>query len=640
MKKLWIYDIEQFQNFHCCTFVDTKKEEKRVFVLHQSRNDIEAYIKFLETEVSGLVGFNNLAYDYPMLHHILKNKSNYLRIPVDFILHDLYLHGKQLIEEEGRGGIPTKQIKIPQMDLYLMYHFDNKNKRTSLKYLEINTRFHNVQDIPFEANHWVEVGDIPLILEYNENDCNATLHFYNIAHEEIEARKNFMTQFGFGIEFMNYNDPKIGSEIFAKAIAEEMQIPMSELKQMRTERPVMNLNDIILPVVKFRTKQFNDLLRKFKSTIITSTLKPFEYSCIYKGFKYDYGVGGIHGCIEPGIYEEDDKYMILDIDVTSMYPWTAIWYKLYPQHLGMTFVKVLQDLFDMRTAAKRKNKLDPTDKASEAINGGLKLAMNGCVGKANDKYSYMYDPQFNMSITVNGQLLLSMLAERINDIEGLIMLQANTDGITVKIRRDKEDEFRKICKEWEEEVGYQLEYAQYKKMVIRDVNNYLAQDMNGKPKHKGIFEIIPKQNGKIAYNKNWSERIIPIALEAYYLRGIPVEETIRNHKDIFDFCIAKKFPKPWYGRWEYIENGEKRTIYFKKNIRYYVSNKGSFLYKVEDHPDPNQRRESQLSVGYSVTPFNLFVQKDNYDINYGYYISETKKIINSINDGQLKMPWF
>ena len=328
--------------------------------------------------------------------------------------------------------------------------------------------------------------------------------------------------------------------------------------------------------------------------------------------------------------------MILDVDVTSMYPWIAIWYSLYPQHLGMTFVNVLKKLFDIRTAAKKKNKLDPTDKASEAVNGGLKLAMNGCVGKSNDKYSYMYDPQFNMSITVNGQLLLSMLAERIANIQDIVILQANTDGITVRIRRDKEEEFRAICKQWEEDTGLLLEDAQYKRMIIRDVNNYLAEDMKSHPKHKGIFEIIPKQNGKTAYNKNWSERIIPIALEAYYLRNIPVEQTIKNHKDIFDFCIAKKFPKPWFGRFDYIENGEKRTTIFKKNIRYYISNKGSFLYKVNSA----DKRESQLSVGFAVTPFNLYVEKEDYDINYSYYISETNKIINSINDGQLKMPWF
>ena len=293
MKKVWIYDQEQFSNFHCCTFLDTLGVEKRVFVLHSSRNDIVQYIRFLETEVLGLVGFNNLAYDYPIIHYILRNKSRYLQQSAVSIVHDLYLHSKQLIDEEGKGGIPLKSIKIPQLDLYKMYHFDNKNKRTSLKYLEINTRFHNVQDLPFEPNYWVNDEDIPEIIEYNENDCNATLHFYNIAKEEIDARRNLMQQFGFNGDFMNFNDPKIGSEIFAKAIAEEMDISVYELKQMRTERPVMDLHDIILPNIKFQSLEFNNLLKKFQKTIIKSTLKPFEYSCIYKGFKYDYGVGGI-----------------------------------------------------------------------------------------------------------------------------------------------------------------------------------------------------------------------------------------------------------------------------------------------------------------------------------------------------------
>lgn len=152
-------------------------------------------------------------------------------------------------------------------------------------------------------------------------------------------------------------------------------------------------------------------------------------------------------------------------------------------------------------------------------------------------------------------------------------------------------------------------------------------------KYKGIFEIIPKQNGKVAYNKNWSMRIVPIALEKYYINNIPIEQTIKNHRDIYDFCIAEKFPKPWYGEFNYLENSEKKQHIFKKNIRYYISTNGSYLWKV----NKDDKRRIQLNVGFAITPFNKYQQKDNYNINYNFYISETNKIINSINDGQLKL---
>lgn len=630
MKEIWIYDEENWENFHSNTFLNPNTGEIQQFYIHSTKNQLKEYIEFIFTRVSGLIGFNNVIYDYPILHFIILNRDRLLNLTVLEVCAELYRESQNAISSTY-SSIKANEILIPQLDLRLIHHFNNKNKMTSLKYIEINTKFHNVEDLPFDPDYWVQKKDIPKIMRYNINDVKATATLYDISKKAIDMRRELRRQFGFPIGFMNYNDPKIGEEIFAKEIAKELSVSVWDLKKSGgTPRTVINLKDIILPNIKFSTREFNKVLEQFKNTTIYDTQNPFEYNVIYKGFKYDYGVGGIHGCIKSGIYTSDEEYEIIDIDIDGMYPSTSILNGFFPEHLGKGFCTVYERLYKTRIKAKRQSKLDKTDMNAFAINAGLKLALNGVYGKSNDRYSFLYDPRFTMQITVNGQLLLSMLAERIANIENLTVLQANTDGITVRLNRKDTTEFNRICTQWEQETGYSLEHANYKKMVIRDVNNYLAVYNEGYTKLKGTFEIDKD------LHKNHSQKIVPIALREYYVNNTPISETIRNHKDIFDFCIAKKFPKPWHGEYTELVNQQKIKTIYKKTIRYYISNTGSYLWKVNGEDG----RQSQLNVGYAVRPFNKYEEKQDYNINYNFYIAEANKIINTIDDGQMTFSWY
>ena len=141
---------------------------------------------------------------------------------------------------------------------------------------------------------------------------------------------------------------------------------------MRTPRSIIHFNECILPKIKFQSKEFNALLIKWKSISITETKGSISDSVIYKGFKYDYGTGGIHGCIKSGIYEANDEYCICDIDVSSFYPNLAITNNFYPEHLGETFCKVYKEIYDTRAKAKKEG--------NDVVNAGLKLALNGVYG--------------------------------------------------------------------------------------------------------------------------------------------------------------------------------------------------------------------------------------------------------------------
>jgi hypothetical protein len=624
-QKVWVYDLEQFENFHSATFVnrDDKKDHK-VFYIHESKDQRHELYEFLQDEVAGLIGFNNVNYDYPLLHYFIHLMDTMADMPVKRMLEQMHWESQRIIKEEY-SAIRGWKVLIPQLDLFRIHHFDNKNKRTSLKAIEIAIQYHNVRDLPFEWDHWVQEEEILDILNYNMNDVQATLAFYILSKDMIDLRK--MLSDTYNLNLRNYNDPKIGQEIFGREIARKKNVHYNAIRDMRTYRREIQLGKCLLPYIAFSNKEFQELHTFFKETTIYTTYKPFAKSVIYKGFKYDYGVGGIHGCIESGVYESTDTHMILDIDVAAYYPALAIQNKFYPRHLGQTFTEVYKELFDTRMEAKRTG--------NKPVNSGLKLALNGVYGKSNDQYSLFYDPMYTMKVTVNGQLLLTMLAEWIVDeIKDLTMIQANTDGITVKIPRSEYDRIMAVCDDWQIRTGMILEYGEYKKMIIRDVNNYLAQTTDGYVKPKGCFEIIPMQNGAVAYNKNWSMRVVPKALHAYYLEDIPVEDFVKQHDNIYDFGIGFRARKDWRIVYSHIQENLKIEDTQQRTIRYYMSRTGGSLTKRNI-----DGRIISLEAGRSCTIFNkaYHIPMKDYDIDYNYYIKEANKIKYAVEDGQQKL---
>jgi hypothetical protein len=606
-----------------------------------------------------MIGYNNVNYDYPLIHYILMNYKRWKYYPVYKILNLLYDQSQKIIESEY-SSISEKDVKVKQIDLYRIWHFDNKNRRTSLKHIQIAMNWSNVQDMPMPHYHLVEPHEVEEILKYNLNDVFSTHAFYKKSKEQIQMRIALSKEYN--LSLINANAPKIGAEIFASIISKELNIEMRELKQMRTKRDEIVFSELIFPYIKFQSKQFQLLLEFLKTCRIEgSVLKGFfsdikldkvksilpyvntnainkrqntldNLSIIFEEFQYDFGVGGIHGCIKSGIYDASDDYMIIDIDVSSFYPNLAIRNRFYPLHLTEKFCDIYEGVYDKRSIAKKKAKQDKNDLVSKAVNEGLKLALNGSYGKSNEETSFFYDPAYTVATTINGQLLLTVLAENLVLNTDCTLLQINTDGLTLKINKNDYDKLKSICVQWEKETGLELEYAFYKRMVIRDVNNYIAvyTDDKIKPKLKGDFEIIKD------WHKDHSMSIVAKALEAYYVYGIPVEETITKSTDIYDFTLSMKVTRGWKAVHRKIVNGEYVEQTLQKNNRYLITNKGGTLMKV--HTDG---RESNVEKDFNTTIFNKYYSCEefsSYDINYNYYIREVYKIINVIsNNNQLTL---
>ncbi len=195
------------------------------------------------------------------------------------------------------------------------------------------------------------------------------------------------------------------------------------------------------------------------------------------------------------------------------------------------------------------------------------------------------------------------------------------------------DKYYEICKNFEKETLLQLEYAEYSKMVINNVNNYLAVYTNGKVKRKGdMFEIYEDFVNMKAYHKNPSFLIIPLALQEYFVRGVDYRTFIKNHDNIFDFCAGIKKKSNFEFVW--LEDGELK--YGQKVTRYFVSKNGTYL--VKRYADG---RESKIESGWKTTVLNKIVDTDarNYKIDHNYYIKAVEKIVFEIegNSNQLSL---
>lgn len=334
---------------------------------------------------------------------------------------------------------------------------------------------------------------------------------------------------------------------------------------------------------------------------------------IVDGFRFDFGTGGIHGSIENKIAKENKKYQIIDADVSSMYPNIAIANKVYPLHLTNKFCEIYEDVYEQRKSYPK----------GSAENAMLKLALNGVYGDSNNQYSPFYDPLYTMSITINGQLSLCLLAEKLLDIKDLKIIQVNTDGITVALPRDGKSQYDKICEDWQKQVGLHLEYADYSKMIIRDVNNYIAIYTNGKVKRKGAY-----QYEDLGWHQNHSALVVQMAVEAEMVQRIPISEFIQNHaknpNNKWDFMLRTKVPRS-SKLYMIMEDG---TEIQQQNIcRYYPCETGGKLVKVMPPlEEGGELRRLSLDKEWNVKTCNN-IEDFGSDIDLDYYISEAEKLL-------------
>lgn len=226
-----------------------------------------------------------------------------------------------------------------------------------------------------------------------------------------------------------------------------------------------------------------------------------------------------------------------------------------------------------------------------------------------------------------------MLIEKLV-LKGFEVISANTDGIITIVPKDKEEAYKDICADWCKITTYELEYTEYLTYIRTSVNDYIAVKSLDpiKTKEKGLF--VPKD--KLSLMKGIDKPIISSALYHYLMFNTPIEDTIYATKNIYDFCIAKKTDKKFVNEFHYMESGLHKIDTLQKSLRFFISTDGGALYKV----DKKDNKHISYCVGRKVSILNdNKVHKDirDYNIDYGYYVKETQKLIDEIINPQLTL---
>ena len=523
-----------------------------------------------------------------------------------------------------------------QLDLMLIEAFHKVG--VSLKQISVNLRHEKVQDLPLKVTHIVTEDEIPLLLKYNLNDVFITYKLYRAMAEEIELRESLSLKYTANV--MNASRSKVGNVLLEKMYTAEVDIDINELREQRTIRKEVNLAECIGKGIEFQTPILQGLLAKIKTlttkmygrdqhikvkldtgySFTISLFGKFKYKSkiVFDNTKYTIGVGGLHSDDKPGSFKTDNNHIIRDADAASYYPMIMLNNNIKPEHLSPKFSEILGTITFQRLDAKARYVISQL-LADKIEMEALKITINSLFGKLGSDTYWLYDPKALLSVTISGQLYLLMLIERLS-LAGIQTISANTDGIVCKIPVQLEDEYYEICKQWEKDTNFTLEYTDYSNYYRLNVNNYMTIKPDGKIKLKGQFET------KTPLNKGYENPIVRKALYEYFVNGIPVEKTIRECTDIMEFCISKKASGKF--KFEYHRSVNDREELQKTN-RFYIGYDGHSLMK----RNTETGAVAGLFVGKPVVLLNDYDKRDtidSYKVLYDYYIKKANDVVDDI----------
>lgn len=659
-KKVYVYDIEVFQNIFHCSVKNTETGEIYKFEISERRNQLRELVKFFkqvdsyikwgdfyttDLEIKSEVifcGYNNLHYDNPIVNYIIEYEDKLMSYNVATICSSIFNLSRTITTSTEDNIEAWKhwkyQIWFDTFDLLTML-YSNK-LRVGLKEIQVTMQYPNVQEFVCDWSKPLPLEDFDNMIDYNINDIESTAELLNRCKKDIDLRIAIEDEYG--VRVLSKDGVNIGMKILTQKYLEKTGLTWWDIEGLRSPMDYIPLKDVILPFIKYDSPILQRVLDDMKSQIVSPGRKGYENNFIFNGLRYTVGVGGIHSKNDPEIIIPKEDEMLIDIDVASLYPSMLIEYKFYPKHLGPEFLEVYSQIKDERIEAKHNG-----DKVK---NETLKLALNGLSGNLQNQHNFCYSPFAVMQIRINGQLLLLMLAEKLTQI-GCRIVQANTDGLFVLLKKSIYEQANKICREWEQLTRLTLEEERFEAMYQYAINDYIAVKEGYKEtknpdliKTKGMFIT------KVLLGKGLSAKIIPEAIIKYFVDGIPVEDTIKGCTDIRKFLMSEKTGKQWHV--EYMNQEQQRTN------RFYASTNGGYLWKwkytghaegeVVEYYEPYVGRQSYIAKEKSyqnmltasgVTLLNKFDDKpiEERKINYRYYIYEAYKIIRDLKPLQLSL---
>ena len=583
------YDCETLPNLTSYVFEDVENPDRVwEFVKFGERNDFPKMLEFLRENRPELVGFNNYWFDDLILAAtgLAPQKE-----PAIFYEIAQRLIGNRRDEIQAYRDLSKIRDDLQAIDLLQLLG----GKNVSLKELAGKLGL-PVVEMPIPYNRPIKPHELETVLEYNRSDVRVTVALYHELERVIETRRGIGREFG-------VNALSCSDSVLANRILEKLH---GKPRAQATPRDTIDLRDLISRKLRFESPEFLALLEELGGLSLRKD-SGFSFSKRFKFGRNSYklGVGGIHSEDPPGIFRNDAGRLV-DADVTSFYPMIMIGNDIFPEHLDRGFLTFFREMVESRIQAKRAGDKVRAD--------GLKITINATFGKLNSEFFWLYDPRAFFAVTVNGQLFLLDLIEKL-ELAGIPVLSANTDGVLAQVPPELETVYSAVVDEWQTRTGFELEFGDLELYVRRDVNNYVSRTVDGRIKTKGVFS--EERNLREGYRAP----IIARALVQYFTQGTDPGETIDSEPGVMPFCYVFKPEK----NFEMIFRTPLGDSPTGRVNRYYMSRTGGLLVKRGSTGREITVRKSPIWI------VNEYLPETVDDLDREFYLREIREIISKID---------
>lgn len=650
---------------------------KKRFVLYENDDtDLFSLLYWLQQKAD-YFGYNNRKYDRLMLSALLMYYNQFDK-PSKLITF-LYETSQRVIRSSNNDTLWTdnftslilrNNVAFRDLDLFQIFRLDHYHK--SLKQTSINIKWYNLKEYTMppigdldrhyyherlpeakgmtdrELNiHYRNVFErfIPKeylneMADYNDNDVYIVAELIRMNQEEVLLRYRISEEYK--VDVYSASRSTIADKVIVKLYSKFTGLHPKAFIDTKTIRRKILVSEILSDKIAFSTPELNDILSGIRSLTLKGEKGEFDREFTFMGTSYTIATGGLHSNEIPAVYVENSDSIIVDRDVASYYPNMIRSLKVCQKHLiPKAWFRIADTIVDERLEHKHLAKdksLDVMERDKHATAAAcLKIVANaGIFGKMGSEKSFLCDKKAMYQVTINGQLFLLMLIEKL-ELAGIHVISANTDGIVTIVPRELEQTADDICHWWEKHLGLELEFTYYTKYVTEGVNSYLTVKRGGSSKFKG------RMNPKMFLedlSKGYNSPIVAKCVTEYFINRTPVMETLRNAKSILDFCRTQNVNHKYRLEFTHVVDGKIITDVVQRNTRFYISSTGGTLMKVEsmgwNEHNEEQVKKSSLCAGQRVSICNTVDDTDisELNVNYLYYYNEAMAIIEPIEQSR------
>ena len=585
-KQQLFFDTECYPNYFLLVFKDLKGNEECFVKDENNVLPVARIRKLLETRQT--IGFNSRMYDIPMITYALTGVSNSLLKEMSNSL----IPDKKLLKAKL---VPSTFEVIKKNNLWCPFEYDHIDimkiaGKSGLKTYGARIGSKKLQDLPYNHLEPLTQEQKIDVKKYCVNDVDITSDLFKYLHKELKVRYDINKHYG--IDSRSKSDSQIAETVIKKLC----KFDKAKLKNNSQFKYSVNLD--------FNFK--NESLLNLRKDLDNIEFKAhrhcdIEYEGVHReitinGVTYQFGIGGLHSKeSRRSIVTNEDEWFI-DVDVSSCYPKIILNHKLSPPQIEKDFPRVFGEIYDGRQFAKKTYDLDKS--------GVFKIMLNGLFGKSADDFSdVLYSPEMLINTTLTGQLGLLLLIERLEEY-GFNVVSANTDGITVLVKKIAYDRFRTIINAWEKKFNYSTDEVKYTALYNHSVNSYIAIKEDGSLKLKGTFA-----DSSIA--RNVDTPICKKAVINYVTKGVAIEDSVlKTDHDPRDLIKMRKVKDGGYWKGKYLGN----------TVRWYWSTKG------ESITNPKGHKVAKTDDAFPIMDMGDGIK----DLHYDRYIKESYKLLSWI----------